>query len=347
MLAIYIGHFGQVGGKLYPFVFLYHVPLFFIAAGFFARADESIAATAVRLARRLLAPYVFFALLYTITLVLFNDWPWEKTQAALTAFAVGIRNQTPAGSLWFLPCLFIVAIAHAVVLRFTRNPLAGLAFGAGCLLISQHGLTANPLATPSWALNADSALYYVFWYALGHAAFPLLRRVVHHAWFPAVGIAAVAAAVWLYFCGTAPMFAALQRFPMGRVQALAATGLGVLPVIVVVVANIAIARAIEGVQLLRALGRRTMLLCGMEDFTKLVLPQAMLMIGLKLQLIHPLGVVLFSFVCMWVAGIAAGGVLLLYAPRWSGLRAPVMNLDAGTRSPQVAEAKSQSPLGNL
>ena len=37
MWAIYIGHLGPAAGKLYPFVFTYHVPLFFFAAGFFSR----------------------------------------------------------------------------------------------------------------------------------------------------------------------------------------------------------------------------------------------------------------------------------------------------------------------
>lgn len=39
ILAIYIGHFGSNAGKLYEFVFLYHVPLFFFSAGFFTRKN--------------------------------------------------------------------------------------------------------------------------------------------------------------------------------------------------------------------------------------------------------------------------------------------------------------------
>ena len=35
IFAIYLGHLGVGAGKLYPFVFSYHVPLFFFAAGFF------------------------------------------------------------------------------------------------------------------------------------------------------------------------------------------------------------------------------------------------------------------------------------------------------------------------
>lgn len=60
MLAVYIGHFGEIGGRLYQFVFIYHVPLFFFAAGFFARRDEPLPLMAWRYTRRLLAPYIFF-----------------------------------------------------------------------------------------------------------------------------------------------------------------------------------------------------------------------------------------------------------------------------------------------
>ncbi|NML47792.1 acyltransferase family protein [Ramlibacter sp. G-1-2-2] len=104
MRAVYIGHFGGSAGKLYPFVFISHVPLFYFVAGFFASPrDEAFTGMIVRLARRLLVPYVFLALLYAATLTLFYDWPWPRLEDSLQAFAQGIRNHIPAGSLWFLP----------------------------------------------------------------------------------------------------------------------------------------------------------------------------------------------------------------------------------------------------
>ena len=36
MFAIYIGHFADLAGFSYSYVFTYHVPLFFFMAGFFA-----------------------------------------------------------------------------------------------------------------------------------------------------------------------------------------------------------------------------------------------------------------------------------------------------------------------
>ena len=41
IIAIYVGHFGKDAGGLYLFVFSYHVPLFFFAAGLFAKVKET------------------------------------------------------------------------------------------------------------------------------------------------------------------------------------------------------------------------------------------------------------------------------------------------------------------
>ena len=62
--AIYIGHFGAKAGKVYPFVFAYHVPMFFFAAGFFsARYLKDTPLTFIKKKTlQLMLPYVFFSL---------------------------------------------------------------------------------------------------------------------------------------------------------------------------------------------------------------------------------------------------------------------------------------------
>src|SRR5262249_46270556 len=157
-----------------------------------------------------------------------------------------------------------------------------------------------------WFLNADSALYYVFWYALGHATFPFLRSSVHSKAFAAAGLLAAAASLWLYFNGGAALLQLWNPRPPGRLHNLVDTALGVGMTAVVIVANIAAARALEGIQVLRELGARTLVLCGTEDFTKLVLSQLLLLFGLKLQLIHPLGVAMYSFVALCVGALVIG-----------------------------------------
>lgn len=36
MFAIYLGHLEEPAGRLWPFVYTFHVPLFFMLSGFFA-----------------------------------------------------------------------------------------------------------------------------------------------------------------------------------------------------------------------------------------------------------------------------------------------------------------------
>ncbi|MBK0391957.1 acyltransferase family protein [Ramlibacter algicola] len=319
MWAVYIGHFGDLAGKLYPFVFLFHVPLFFFAAGFFVRDHETLPALVVRLVRRLLLPYVFFALLYAAVLALFYNWTWVNLQDALLAFSQGIRNQIPAGSLWFLLCLFVVAVAYGIVLRLTRRRVVSWVFAGACFLVSRHGLAFDPLSTPQWFFNADSALYFVGWYALGHALFPWLRLAAGQRWFDVLAVAGVAGAAFLYFNGTSDVEALLAAIPPGRRHALAQTILAALVVACCLLAAVGVARALQHIPVTRWLGTRTLSLCGAEDLTKLVASQVLLAVGLKLQLIHPLGVVLWSLACLVLAG-GLSDLLARFAPRWSGLR---------------------------
>lgn len=320
MLAIYAGHFGSVGGQLHNFVWIYHVPLFFFVSGFFAKADDSLPKMALRLTRTLLAPYVFFALLSMTTLTLFYNWQFSNLKEALAALSLGTRNVSPVGSLWFFPCLFVSALGFGVVLRFTRSALAGLAFGAACLFLAMHGLPFNPLSTPKWPLNVDSALYYVWWYALGYAAFPHLKALVQQPWFSVVGAIFLLAMIWVYFDGGAHIYSVTNLLPPGRIQNLSHTAIGVVIVSIPILGNVFLARSLEGVQILGEMGRRTLVMCGTEEVTKLFLGQFLLMIGLKYVLDNPLQVITYSFVCMLFSALVIGRALDKHAPKWSSLR---------------------------
>ncbi|MBS3019173.1 hypothetical protein DJFAAGMI_01913 [Comamonas sp. PE63] len=320
MLAIYAGHLGTAGGQFHKFVWIYHVPLFFFVSGFFAKADDSLPKMAWRLTRTLLAPYVFFALLSMTTLTLFNNWQFSNLKEAVAAFSLGTRNVSPVGSLWFFPCLFVAALGFGVVLRFTRSALAGLAFGAACLFLALHGLPFNPLNTPKWPLNVDSALYYVWWYALGYAAFPHLKTLVQQPWFSVAGAIFLLVTILVYFDGGAHIYSVTYLLPQGRIQSLSQTAIGVVIVSIPILGNIFLARCIEGVQILGEMGRRTLVMCGTEEVTKILLSQVLLMIGLKYQLGNPLQVIMYSFVCMLFSALVIGRALDKHAPKWSSLR---------------------------
>jgi len=320
MLAIYAGHLGIAGGQFYKFVWIYHVPLFFFVSGFFARVDDSFPKMVWRLTRTLLLPYVFFALLSMTTLTLVGNWQFTNLKEALLTLSLGTRNTEHVGSLWFFPCLFIAALSFGVVLRFTRSAIAGLAFGAACLFIALHGLPFNPINTPKWPLNVDSALYYVWWYALGYATFPYLKILVQRPWFSVVGAIFLLATIWVYFDSGARIYGVAGLLSPGRIQNLLQTVIGIVVVSIPILGNIFIARSIEGVKLLQEMGQRTLIMCGTEGCTKILLSQFLLMIGLKYQIETPLQVIMYSFVCMLLSALVIGRALEKHAPKWSSLR---------------------------
>ncbi|NML47791.1 hypothetical protein HHL11_28845 [Ramlibacter sp. G-1-2-2] len=237
----------------------------------------------------------------------------------------------------------MTATAHGLVLRATRSPLSGLAFGIACLLVAKMGLlNYDAVAQPSLFLNADSALYYVFWYALGHASFPLLRRAVPSAGFAVAGVLATIGSLWLYFNGGGALLSLLDPIRPGPMHNLASVGLGVAMVAVPIVANIGAARALEEIPVVCEVGRRTLVLCGTEDFTKLVLSQLLLVFGLKLQLIHSLGVTMYAFVALCASALLVGRLLEAYTPAWLGLgKAPARSAAA-----LGADEASARPIGD-
>lgn len=102
IFAIYLGHCGESAGRFYPFVFSYHVPLFFFVSGCMEHcsADRSFVGRIVRKIKTLLLPWMVFALLICV----FNAANGTmELKTGLMLIAKGcVRNQfTVAGGLWF------------------------------------------------------------------------------------------------------------------------------------------------------------------------------------------------------------------------------------------------------
>lgn len=158
IIAIYLGHFQSSAGKLYPFVFEYHVPLFFFMSGFFATKIHE--ETAVQFIKRkfcvLMLPYFLFAFLSEVVAALSANLNAHQVSHDLIKYLLGIRNTLPAGQLWFFPCLFLVTVIYYFLSRLVKNKyiilvLATVVFGF---------ININ---TPSWLWNLDSAFSYLFY----------------------------------------------------------------------------------------------------------------------------------------------------------------------------------------
>jgi acyltransferase len=122
IVLVVLGHARGIPGTFALLVFSFNVPLFFVVSGWVTTAHgraRSDAQALARLARGLLLPYLgFFVLAYLYWLLTrhigekalrWGDVPWwDPLAGALVANGPGLYVQ-PA--LWFLPALFVTALA--------------------------------------------------------------------------------------------------------------------------------------------------------------------------------------------------------------------------------------------
>lgn len=159
ILAIYIGHFGNLAGYAYQFVFTYHVPLFFFVSGFFAlkHKEETLLQTINRKAVSLLIPYALFCALSILMIAIQKNMSAGTILSLFVQALSGIRNQLFAGPLWFIPCLFVVSVLFAVLLKLLKKPWLMMAACIVISFLSETILPNKPLVKPSWFFNIDSA----------------------------------------------------------------------------------------------------------------------------------------------------------------------------------------------
>lgn len=177
MLLIYLGHL-PVSDNTYLFVFAQHVPLFFFAAGFFATMEPqegSFWAFLWKKIRSLVIPYFLFSLLTILYLCIAGMRAWFAVPQMLLDMVIGIRNQTPAIQLWFLPCLFVISIFFEILKRILRSKWFLALIVVALYVVGTFFLGHQPMMDPSWVWNVDSAMVYLLFYFLGALLFPFFN----------------------------------------------------------------------------------------------------------------------------------------------------------------------------
>ena len=177
MLLIYLGHL-PVSENTYLFIFAQHVPLFYFAAGFFAAMtpkEGSFWAFLLKKIRSLLLPYVIFSFLTIIYMLIVRMYTFSDVPRMLLQTLFGIRNQTPAIQLWFLPCLFVISVFFEILKRIIRSRIFIAVIVIALYVVGTFFLGHQPTNDPSWFWNADSAFVYLLFYFLGALLFPFFR----------------------------------------------------------------------------------------------------------------------------------------------------------------------------
>lgn len=319
--AIYIGHFGGNAGKVYPFVFTYHVPMFFLAAGFFAPRylKDTPMVFIKKKTLQLMVPYVIFSLVALIVFTLQNNWEFTEIVSALKGAMLGIRGQLFAGSLWFIPCLYILFIGDYLIRKLVKHPLLVLAVAFGLFIVTQTLLPNNPALHPSWVMNLDSAMFYYVYYALGAVLFPILTleltKPLHKIVAGVLAVISIGVTVITFIIGPHWFLGKITLIlPAVSTFQLSTPIFDIFIALTIIYFNICIARLCAHIPLFGELGRETLAFCGTEDVIKILLTQMLAMIGLKARLVTPLITVIFSLVCLLASKYTLVNFLNTYFP---------------------------------
>ena len=209
---VFYGHFLQCAidaanrsaASQLQFIYSFHMPLFFVLAGFMFKPNPAIGARFVTLAARRLLPVVFFGLLLTPL------WLFGEVRHGLNVghdFG-GVAHEYLLGRpaldwlTWFLVCLFVCESLALVTLNRISSTLGSVAFGLVCLVVgvvfSEQSFSPamGELYTVGRTWFLSEAIVALGFFAIGRAVFPAVKllgaRPVLAAGVFAVGTAIVA-----------------------------------------------------------------------------------------------------------------------------------------------------------
>lgn len=267
MFLVYIGHLGPAAGRIYGFVYLFHVPLFFFISGLFYKQSVKITETIKNSFIKLIIPYFYYSLLSLAVYVLFLQKDISTLPALLLQLLEAKRNVIEyAPQLWFLPCLFLVITIFSILHRVVKKPLVIMLMVVASMALTIF-IPQNPVSySPNLPYGLDSALYYIFWFALGFCIKGKFISYFNHNGCVQKTITALCGlfAIMCFF-GLHQHYAnALTEIIGGKAYVLVWT----LPTLILFIACIPLAKQLANIKAVRYLGSNTLFLCGYEAIAK-------------------------------------------------------------------------------
>ncbi len=308
MFFIYVGHFATAAGKLYPFVFTFHVPMFFFLAGCseWLSKPESFDRFLLKAVKALLIPMFLFSFASMVTnfvLCRMTGKVFDWASSLHHIFNGNIRVHFYAASLWFLSCLFVMKLVFYFLRRYLRLRPILLAVCLGLFYVANTVLPNSPVVAPSWAYNVDSMLYYIIYYCLGYCLMEPIQKLLAPAsgkkWRSAViyGLLAVLSvyAVMLYL-GTNLLAFLYIPGKLAMIYDL------VIPVVLTIWV-ILVSHMLRKIKPLSLLGRDSLYLCGSEYIIKIAFAAAFGILGWQEPVstpLHTAGYTLLILLVCWL-----------------------------------------------
>lgn len=118
IFLICIGHFFPEGSMVRIYLYSFHVPVFFVIAGFLCKYEKNLKEVFKSLTKRIVLPYViFFMITYILTVL-------KDKQSINLIFEILYYNGKISlfnSALWFFPAYFIVTITFKISYDFLKE----------------------------------------------------------------------------------------------------------------------------------------------------------------------------------------------------------------------------------
>lgn len=298
IFAIYLGHFGEAAGKLYPFVFIYHVPLFFFVSGFFGdiKYKQSLFKFIKKKFVNIMIPYFIFSFLFEIINALIHNYNPRQIWNETFPFLFAVRNTLAAPSLWFFSCLFLVEIIYRILLIIIKNK-----YIIFFIIFFLHLFVS--FNEPKLFWNLDSASIYLIYYAIGNILYPVISKYRYKniaSKFKIIYVLLVIGSLVFtaicYFKSPLFIFPYIINFPewIHRFYYLFSS-------CILIFFNLQIAYLFEKITYFQVIGKTTLIICGVENIVKDSLNVIWRMCNIPLTLNSPYAAILYTCVCLIVA----------------------------------------------
>lgn len=294
MFFIYLGHFGAQAGLAHPWVFSFHVPLFFFISGLLENYNKrGVWENLKKKFLTIVLPFFLFGILMTAVQVVNENTGAHILENFAVLLKGGIRNTcVMEQSLWFLTCLFSIEVLFSLIKKLNNKPLIFI-LCLGLFFVSELVMDPRPILYPGWYWNVDSAFYYIVYYCSGWLAFSPLLKLLN---------SGKPAAVWgrrtMFLACT--FYSALLFFGKNLLSGIAAQNIFMaeivmflipLPTIYMVVA---VSQFFSQNLFIRKLGENSLYLCGNETLARLLVQLVLAMAGITVTITSPVQAYLYA-----------------------------------------------------
>lgn len=172
ILLMIIGHVAPLDSVIYPFIYSFHMPLFFIANSFFIK-NYNIGETINKSSKTLLKPYAIICLLEAIGYASFfrADGTWlseffYRIKCGIVGMSFSNSVLTEFKSVmmvWFVICLFATRIIYITVMHLLRDYHESFKLLILCVMAFVGVYIGTNVAFLPWSLDVALAALPFMW----------------------------------------------------------------------------------------------------------------------------------------------------------------------------------------